>query len=219
MSLLTTADWLVIAAYFIVLYAVVFRYSATNRREPDRVLPRRPQCRLVHRRRVDLRDEHRLRASRGACRQRRIGRVSRGAVRAHRGVRAASARLAVRAVLPALRRVHDARVPRSALLLGRALLSRGDLDRRLRAHEDLRDDRGRRHRVRGADGHRLLDGRRHRRARDGRLHRHRRHARGARIRHVPNVRDDRRRNRRHDRRARTRSAAGASCARPRRPSS
>ncbi len=34
MSLLTTADWFVIAAYFIVLYAVVFRYSRTNRRNP-----------------------------------------------------------------------------------------------------------------------------------------------------------------------------------------
>ena len=34
MSLLTTADWLVIAAYFIVLYAVVFRYSKTNRANP-----------------------------------------------------------------------------------------------------------------------------------------------------------------------------------------
>jgi solute:Na+ symporter, SSS family len=34
MSLLTAADWLVIAAYFIVLYAVVFRYSKTNRNNP-----------------------------------------------------------------------------------------------------------------------------------------------------------------------------------------
>jgi SSS family solute:Na+ symporter len=34
MSLLTTADWLVIAAYFIVLYAAVFRYSKTNRANP-----------------------------------------------------------------------------------------------------------------------------------------------------------------------------------------
>jgi SSS family solute:Na+ symporter len=33
-SLLTTADWLVIAAYFIVLYAVVFRHSKTNRQNP-----------------------------------------------------------------------------------------------------------------------------------------------------------------------------------------
>ncbi len=39
------------------------------------------------------------------------------------------------------------------------------------------------------------------------------------LRHVPNVRDDRRRRRRHDRRPRTLSAAGASCARPRRRSS
>jgi SSS family solute:Na+ symporter len=34
MSLLTTTDWLVIAAYFIVLYAVVFRHSKTNRQNP-----------------------------------------------------------------------------------------------------------------------------------------------------------------------------------------
>jgi SSS family solute:Na+ symporter len=34
MNLLTAADWLVIAAYFIVLYAVVFRHSATNRANP-----------------------------------------------------------------------------------------------------------------------------------------------------------------------------------------
>ncbi len=34
MSLLTAADWLVIAAYFIVLYAVVFRHSKTNRANP-----------------------------------------------------------------------------------------------------------------------------------------------------------------------------------------
>jgi len=31
MNLLTTADWLVIAAYFIVLYVVVFRHSDTSR--------------------------------------------------------------------------------------------------------------------------------------------------------------------------------------------
>ena len=34
MNLLTAADWLVIAAYFIVLYAVVFRHSETNRANP-----------------------------------------------------------------------------------------------------------------------------------------------------------------------------------------
>jgi SSS family solute:Na+ symporter len=34
MNLLTTADWLVIATYFIVLYAVVFRHSKTNRANP-----------------------------------------------------------------------------------------------------------------------------------------------------------------------------------------
>jgi Na+/proline symporter len=34
MNLLTTADWLVIAAYFIVLYVVVFRHSAANRANP-----------------------------------------------------------------------------------------------------------------------------------------------------------------------------------------
>ena len=34
MNLLTTADWLVIAAYFAVLYAVVFRHSAANRANP-----------------------------------------------------------------------------------------------------------------------------------------------------------------------------------------
>jgi solute:Na+ symporter, SSS family len=34
MNLLTAADWLVIAAYFIVLYAVVFRHSAANRANP-----------------------------------------------------------------------------------------------------------------------------------------------------------------------------------------
>ena len=34
MNLLTAADWLVIAAYFIVLYAVVFRHSEANRANP-----------------------------------------------------------------------------------------------------------------------------------------------------------------------------------------
>jgi SSS family solute:Na+ symporter len=34
MNLLTAADWLVIAAYFIVLYAAVFRHSAANRANP-----------------------------------------------------------------------------------------------------------------------------------------------------------------------------------------
>jgi len=34
MNLRTAADWLVIAAYFIVLYTVVFRHSATNRANP-----------------------------------------------------------------------------------------------------------------------------------------------------------------------------------------
>ena len=34
MNLLTTADWLVIAAYFIVLYAVVLRHGAANRKNP-----------------------------------------------------------------------------------------------------------------------------------------------------------------------------------------
>jgi len=34
MSLLTTADWFVIATYFIVLYAVVLRHSKTNRANP-----------------------------------------------------------------------------------------------------------------------------------------------------------------------------------------
>ena len=70
----------------------------------------------------------------------------------------------------------------------------------LRADEDLRDDRRRRHRLRGADGHRVLDGRRHRRARDRRLHGHRRHARRPRDGHVPDVRDDRRLDRRDDHR-------------------
>ena len=34
MSLLSTVDWVVIAAYFVVLYAVVFRHSAANRKNP-----------------------------------------------------------------------------------------------------------------------------------------------------------------------------------------
>src|SRR5688572_17069062 len=34
MNLLTTADWLVIATYFIVLYVVVFRHSKANRENP-----------------------------------------------------------------------------------------------------------------------------------------------------------------------------------------
>jgi SSS family solute:Na+ symporter len=34
MSRLVTVDWLVIAAYFVLLYAVVFRHGATNRRNP-----------------------------------------------------------------------------------------------------------------------------------------------------------------------------------------
>ena len=34
MNLLTAADWLVIAAYFIVLYVVVLRHGAANRANP-----------------------------------------------------------------------------------------------------------------------------------------------------------------------------------------
>ena len=51
---------------------------------------------------------------------------------------------------------------------GRPLVSRGHLDHRLRAHQDLGDHRRRRHRLRGPDGHRLLD----RRPGGGDRHRH-----------------------------------------------
>jgi hypothetical protein len=101
MSLLTAADWLVIAGYFVVLYAVVLRHSAANRANPTEFF--------------------------------------------------LAGRNAVWFIVGVF-----------------ALLLRGWLfvPFYLRS-EDLRDDCGRRHRFRSPHGYRLLDRRRHRRARDG----------------------------------------------------
>ena len=82
--------------------------------------------------------------------------------------------LGVRAVLPALERVHDARVPGAALQSRQQRVPREHLDPRVHLHEDLRapvcggDRAGARGRV-GSD-----DGRGRARDRDRRLHDHRR---------------------------------------------
>jgi beta-glucosidase len=183
--------------YFLLIFGARLRDLARTvaARELRRLLPGRPQHRLVHRRCLAVRLEHRLRAPGRPGRHRRRERRGRRAVRDPRLVHPAAARLGVRVVLPAQRRLHHAGVPRAALLAGARWYLAVDLDHRLRADEDLGDDRRRRHRVPGADGHRLLDGRADRRRRHRHLHHLRRPARRARHGHAADVRADRRRDR------------------------
>ena len=156
------------------------------------VFPRGPQRGVVCHRRVDVCIEHRFGASggpggRGGVDGRRAGPVRGAGVAGDPG-----ARMAVRAVLREERRVHHARIPRTALFSRRALVSRGRLDHQLRADQDLGHDlRGRRG-VYGAHGHRVLDRRHHRRARHGHLYGVRRSARRALYRHDPGPGSDRR---------------------------
>ena len=123
---MTLLDWLVVLAYFAaaVRGGVVGHPQRTGHRR--RLLPGRPQPRLVRRRRVDLRLEHRLGAPRRPGRRRRHERRRARALRAARLV-PAGARLGARAVLPAVARLHDAGVPRAALLAGVALGAVADL--------------------------------------------------------------------------------------------
>ena len=87
-----------------------------------RLLPGRPQSGLVDHRRLDFRLQHRLRAHRRPGRFRREGRRGARALRAARLVSAGPG-VGLRAVLHALARLHDAGVPRAALLGGESATS------------------------------------------------------------------------------------------------
>ena len=166
-----------------------------------RLLPRGPARGLVRDRGVALRLEHRLRA-RG--RPRRLGgqhRHGAGALRAAL-VDHPPPRLGVRAVLPAQRRVHDARVPRAPLRRPQPLVPVGGHAGGLRPHQGVGHRvRGRRDAA-GADGPRLLDGGGGGGGADRRLHRPRRPAGGGLHRGAAGVRPRRRLGRRHRLRAR-----------------
>ena len=192
-----------------------------------RLLPGRPQPRLVDHRRLDLRVEHRLRARRRPRRLGRPGRRRDGALRAARLVPAA-ARLGVRALLHALAGLHDAGVPGAAFLAGVALRAVDRLADHVRDLEDRGRHLRRRRRVldaaaRGAAQHRrprdrqLLDrlgpgDRAHRP-----LHRARWHARGGLQRRRAGLRADHRLGRAHVLRpvpARWLGRAARACAAP-----
>ncbi len=155
------------------------------------LLPRQPQRRLVRDRCVAVRLEHLHRAFH---RPRRLGRdlgPGRRPLRMAGVPHPADPRLGVRAVLPALQRVHHAGVPGAPLQPLLQRVPRQHLDPRLHFHQDLgapvcrghraraRRRLGSAHRSRGAgggDGH-LHD---HRRPRRGDLHRAAADARAAR---------------------------------------
>ena len=67
---ITGIDWLVIALYFCILGGVAWWVIRNEQGHRRRLLPGRPQPRLVGHRRVDLRLEHRLRAHRRPGRDR-----------------------------------------------------------------------------------------------------------------------------------------------------
>ena len=146
---MATLDWLIILAYFAVLPGLTWWVIRKGQGHRRRLLPGRPQPRLVHRRRVDLRVEHRLGAPGRPGRLGRHERRGAGALRAARLV-PARARLGARALLHALAGLHDAGVPRAALLAGGALGAVDHLARRLRADQDRRRHLRRRRRVRHA---------------------------------------------------------------------
>ena len=140
-------DWIVIG---LVLRAAAGIHVVVGPAEPrhgGRLLPRRPQSRLGRGRRLDLRLEHRLGASRRPRRRRRDQRRGAGPLRTARLV-SAGARLGDGAVLPAVRRVHDAGVPRAPLLAGGAHGPLAHLAGRLRADQDRRRHLRRRRRLR-----------------------------------------------------------------------
>src|SRR5216117_561741 len=122
--------------------------EATSRHR-RRLLPGEPSPRLVRRGRVDLRVQHRLRASRGPGRRRSDERRGPGALRAARLV-SARAGMGHGAVLRAHHGVHDARVPRAALLPRGALGALDHLARGVRADQTRRRHLRRRRRVRRA---------------------------------------------------------------------
>ena len=146
-------------------------------------------------------------------------RRGRGPVRGAGLADPADAGLGLRALLPAQRRVHHARVPGAALLPGGALVPGGHLHRRLRAHQDLASPSTPAASSSDAHGHRLLDRRpggggghrdlhRVRRAAGGALHRHRCRCSCWWPARSPSPSS-----------ACSESAAGASCARPSAPAS
>src|SRR5437762_2133730 len=121
----------------------------TTPRHRRRLLLGEPPPRLVRRGRVDLRVQHRLRASRGPGRRRSDERRGPGALRAARLV-SARAGLGHGAVLRTHHGVHDARVPRAALLPRGALSALDHLARGVRADQARRRHLRRRRRVRRA---------------------------------------------------------------------
>ena len=106
------------------------------------LLPRGPQSGLVDHRCLDLRLQHRLRAHRRPRRVGREGRRGAGALRAARLV-SAGARLGVRAVLLADAGLHDAGVPRAALLGRLAVRALNRLAHHLAIRRLLRSVHGR----------------------------------------------------------------------------
>ena len=185
----------------------------------DGVLPRRPQRRLVRHRHVAVCHQHLERALHRPCRLGRDHRPGRRPLRVARGVHGADARLGVHAVLPAQRRVHDARVPRAPLRPGLPLVPHDRVGAGLHLHEDLRVALRRGAAARDAARLGLLhvggrDGGRHRRVHGGR-----RPGRGHLHRAGAGDHPARRRDRAHGARARTKSAAGARCAPRCRPTS
>ena len=131
----TTLDWIALGGVLRAPAGADLVVDPPQPRHRGRLLPRRPASRLGGGGRLDLRLEHRLRASGGAGRLRCYERRGARPLRAARLV-PARARLGDGAVLPALGRLHDARVPRAPLLARGALGAVAHLARRLRADQD-----------------------------------------------------------------------------------
>jgi hypothetical protein len=123
--------------------------------------------RLVRHRRLALRLEHRLRAPGRPGRHRRGERRGRRAVRDPRLASSCCCWAGSSSRSTCAAASSRCRSSSSGATRRRPLVPGDHLDHRLRPDEDLRHHRGRRHRLRDADGDRLLDGR----ARRGRRHR------------------------------------------------
>ena len=107
-------DWTIVALYFVANTAICVWCALHEGKGHRRLLPREPQRRLVPDRLLDLRVQHRRRAS---DRPRRLRRGLGHGLRALGAalLAGAGARLGLRAVLPAREDLHDAGVPRAAL--------------------------------------------------------------------------------------------------------
>src|SRR5919106_3648637 len=122
-----------------------------------RLLPGQPRRGLVRGRCEPVRLEYRKRASGGPRRYRSRERARGGPLRMARVSHPLVAGLALRAVLPAERGLHDARVPGTPVQLRLAHLLHLGVDRRLRAYQDQRHAVRRRHRDARSDRARGVD--------------------------------------------------------------